>query len=142
MSNSINGNRKRRCTLGARDPVSCSLLFSTLQFSAGCLNSQHVCKENKIPKPSLWKQKRVISLLTCLGQFIPLLLHYNHALQSIVKIAVCFQLPEVLCILLSGSLSMLCGQAGLFNSAVTSHEDTLENISAAGLIVGVGFAFR
>lgn len=37
---------------------------------------------------------------------------------------------------------MLCGHAGLFNSAVTSHEDTLENISAAGLIVGGGFAFR
>lgn len=35
------------------------------------------------------------------------------------------------------------GKAGLFNSAVTSHEDTLENISAAGLIYGrdEGLAF-
>lgn len=39
---------------------------------------------------------------------------------------------------------MLHRQAGLFNSAVTSHEDTLENISsAAGLIIGGGWvAFR
>lgn len=34
---------------------------------------------------------------------------------------------------------MLRRQAGLFNSAVTSHEDTLENISsAAGLIIREG----
>lgn len=66
----------------------------------------------------------------------------NHELQSTVKktnIGVCFQLPVVLCCALSRSLSMLRRQAGLFNSAVTSHEDTLENISsAAGLIIREG----
>ena len=52
-------------------------------------------------------------------------------------------LPSPWCCALSGSFSMLCGKAGLFNSAVTSHEDTLENISAAGLIFGrdEGLAF-
>lgn len=72
MSSSIKANRKRSHTLGARDPVSCSLRSTFLLLG---IWTQSKCamktKYNFKLKPSLWKQKRVLSLLTRLGQFIP-----------------------------------------------------------------------
>lgn len=65
---------RRRRTLGGQrsSSVLCSFLLLGIWTPSMCEECNLKC--------SLWKQKKVLSVLTCLGQSVPLLLHYNHVL--------------------------------------------------------------